>query len=347
GHRKRRLPKSATASASAATAVSAAMTAMLRHRDPTMWSIFSNQQLQPSKHTHSSSSSSNCRRKSLTIFRFSAAVMAAATAIAVEAGTAQVAAAAEAAGAVPWWKPFVDDGMFDPRREYWGNGNSNRTDGGVQSTVTTKPARSDWVAAAHGRGLASSSANCGPMSSSDPCCIECFGLSYCDVLNGRKVEDKYFPGEPTILGSCENFEDRASRLEVFGPSKTFRDTDACREMVIDYTCMWWGSENEMYDNRCGIEAQVPPCRSFCVQLAKTCANNVMDWQELCRSIDCPPTDEECMPGPYTQASNKDRDEACYLYEYHSPLNAAVIRGGGGYYSPGTVAVAAAALVVVV
>lgn len=27
-------------------------------------------------------------------------------------------------------------------------------------------------------------------------------------------------------------------------------------MVIDYTCMWWGSENEMYDNRCGIEAQV-------------------------------------------------------------------------------------------
>jgi len=33
------------------------------------------------------------------------------------------------------------------------------------------------------------------------------------------VEDKYYPGEPTILGSCENFEDRASRLEVFGPSK--------------------------------------------------------------------------------------------------------------------------------
>lgn len=38
--------------------------------------------------------------------------------------------------------------------------------------------------------------------------------------------------------------------------QTFRDTDACREMVIDYTCLWWGSENEMYDNRCGIEAQV-------------------------------------------------------------------------------------------
>lgn len=48
--------------------------------------------------------------------------------------------------------------------------------------------------------------------------------------------------------------------------------------------------------------KVYPCRSYCVQLAKTCANNVVEWQELCRSIGCPPTDEECMPGPYTQAS---------------------------------------------
>lgn len=27
-------------------------------------------------------------------------------------------------------------------------------------------------------------------------------------------------------------------------------------MVADYTCLWWGSDNEMYDNRCGVEAQV-------------------------------------------------------------------------------------------
>lgn len=52
--------------------------------------------------------------------------------------------------------------------------------------------------------------------------------------------------------------------------------------------------------------QVYPCRSYCVQLAKTCANNVVEWQELCRSIDCPPTDEECMPGPYQQARELDR-----------------------------------------
>ncbi|CAM9120560.1 unnamed protein product [Ectocarpus fasciculatus] len=236
-------------------------------------------------------------------------------------------------------EPFVDDGMFDPRRDYWGN--FSRT---VASGATT-PAGSNWVAAAH-RGLASTSSNCGPASSSDPCCIECFGLSYCDVLNGYKVEDKYFPGEATILGSCENFEDRASRLEVFGPSKTFRDTDACRELVLDYTCLWWGSANEMYDNRCGIEAQVYPCRSYCVQLAKTCANNVVEWQELCRSIDCPPTDEECMPGPYTQAreATQDPDEACYLYEYHSPLNAATLRG---QHAPGVVAAVAAALTTVI
>lgn len=38
----------------------------------------------------------------------------------------------------------------------------------------------------------------------------------------HQVEDKYFPGEPTILGSCENVEERASRLEVFGASKVRR-----------------------------------------------------------------------------------------------------------------------------
>ncbi|CAM9577151.1 unnamed protein product, partial [Hapterophycus canaliculatus] len=198
---------------------------------------------------------------------------------------------AVAATAVTQQEPFLDDGMFDPRRDYWSK--FNRT-----GPLSTTPEGSNWVNGTH-RSLASTSSNCGPASSSDPCCITCFGLSYCDVLNGYKVEDKYFPGEATILGSCDNFEDRASRLEVFGPSKTFRDTDACREMVMDYTCLWWGSANEMYANRCGIEAQVYPCRSYCVQLAKTCANNVVEWQELCRSINCPPTEEVCMPGPYT------------------------------------------------
>lgn len=40
------------------------------------------------------------------------------------------------------------------------------------------------------------------------------------------------------------------------PCQTFRDTTSCREMVLDYTCLWWGSTNLMYDNRCGVEAQV-------------------------------------------------------------------------------------------
>ncbi|CAN0042884.1 unnamed protein product [Ectocarpus sp. 12 AP-2014] len=294
-----------------------------------------NHQQQHPKQVHSSRSSriSSTQISSMTKLSF---FIAASAATSAEEGTRSNIATVPATPR----EPFVDDGMFDPRRDYWGN--SSRT---VAQSGATTPAGSNWVAAAH-RGLASTSSNCGPASSSDPCCIECFGLSYCDVLNGYKVEDKYFPGEATILGSCENFEDRASRLEVFGPSKTFRDTDACREMVIDYTCLWWGSANEMYDNRCGIEAQVYPCRSYCVQLAKTCANNVVEWQELCRSIDCPPTDEECMPGPYSQAreATQDPDEACYLYEYHSPLNAATPRGK---HTPGVVAAVAVASMTVV
>ncbi|CAM9797920.1 unnamed protein product, partial [Chrysoparadoxa australica] len=107
-----------------------------------------------------------------------------------------------------------------------------------------------------------------------PCCAECFGLNYCRRLNNFMLEDKYYPTEPAILGSCDNLEYRASKLEVFGPSETFRDTPECRALVYDYTCLWWGSQNGQYDNRCGAEGQKPPCRSFCVQVAETCANRL-------------------------------------------------------------------------
>jgi hypothetical protein len=55
------------------------------------------------------------------------------------------------------------------------------------------------------------------------------------------------------------------RLDVFGPEKTFRDNAECRQLVHDYTCLWWGSDNDVFDNRCGAYAAQPPCRSFCVQ----------------------------------------------------------------------------------
>lgn len=56
---------------------------------------------------------------------------------------------------------------------------------------------------ANQRQLATGSSNCGTASSSEPCCIECFGLTYCDVLNGYKVpsEDSVTLLRPSTVSS--------------------------------------------------------------------------------------------------------------------------------------------------
>lgn len=149
------------------------------------------------------------------------------------------------------------------------------------------------------------------------CCKYCLFLTTCTVLNGFQVEDRYYPTEPSISGSCDNLDSRVARLDVFGQEKTFRDTALCRKLVQDYTCLWWGSDNALWSNGCGVLAQKPPCRSYCVQVAEICANS-MEWKALCADIPCPPTGTDCMPGPYEQSV----PDACLLYEYNSPFQGA-------------------------
>jgi hypothetical protein len=144
---------------------------------------------------------------------------------------------------------------------------------------------------------------CGPAADQEPCCIECFDLRLCSVLNTYQIE--------TSTGGCSELESRVERLDIFGPSRTFRDTAECRDLVYDYVCHWWGSDNPMYTNRCGSRGQVPPCRSFCVQVAELCANNE-DYVHLCEPIDCPPTADTCKPGPYEQPQS----EKCLFYYFH-------------------------------
>ena len=116
---------------------------------------------------------------------------------------------------------------------------------------------------------------------------------------------------------------RASRLDVFGPGKTFRDTFECREMVYDYTCLWWGSDNEVYRNRCKeysfnlingekIETTKRPCLSYCTQVAESCANRP-DWMRVCDKIYCNDEagsgmDEDCTMGP--------SDSGTVMCDYH-------------------------------
>ena len=131
--------------------------------------------------------------------------------------------------------------------------------------------------------------DCGTADEQCPCCIRCLQeeMDYCgEALGGKLVEDQYYPTTKSKSGSCENIDERVGTLDVFGKGKTFRDNAECRELVQEYVCLWWGSENAQYENRCNNGGQaVKPCRSFCVQVGLVCANNE-DWMNLCYDIPC-------------------------------------------------------------
>jgi len=115
---------------------------------------------------------------------------------------------------------------------------------------------------------------CGVQDTDAPCCNQtCSGLSYCTALNGRRIEDKYFPTLPEIQGSCFNFDERAARLEIWGDyhtNKPFRDTAECRQMVLDYTCIHWAT---MFNVRL-------LCRAFLVHAHE---GSLYRAHRLCRS----------------------------------------------------------------
>jgi hypothetical protein len=106
-------------------------------------------------------------------------------------------------------------------------------------------------------------------------------MVYCSALNGYVVQEVYLPSNLNLQGTCNVIESlgRNMHREIFGPGKTFRDTPNCREIVLQYLCLFWGSDNNMYTNCCrysevvtsldpvnNIVAARPPCRSFCVQV---------------------------------------------------------------------------------
>ena len=112
-------------------------------------------------------------------------------------------------------------------------------------------------------------------------CIICQGLKTCSILNTLQIQEVYYPNNLNLLGTCTVLEDLGNRIakEVFGNGRTFRDTVQCRSIVMQYLCLFWGSDNEMYVNQCVYQEDVsspnpvnhkvaprPPCRSFCVQV---------------------------------------------------------------------------------
>lgn len=143
-------------------------------------------------------------------------------------------------------------------------------------------------------------------------CIKCLNLEYCEILNGFMVQETYFPENSGYQGTCGVIENVAARLngEIFGVGRTFRDTPQCRSIVMQYLCLFWGSNNDMYVNKCDIldsvnrplkkehlHTQTPPCRSFCVQIAEVCANDYTAFLNVCLEIECPPEATFCTPDP--------------------------------------------------
>ncbi|GMI48255.1 hypothetical protein TrCOL_g12361 [Triparma columacea] len=176
------------------------------------------------------------------------------------------------------------------------------------------------------------------------CCTNCNQeqMKKCSVLGGNLIEDKYGKLRAGVGGddSCSNLEYRAERLgkQVFGPTKTFRDTPECRRIVYDYTCYWWGSDNSVYTNNCKekvllfdgnfAEAVLPPCLDFCTEVANMCANRP-DWIKLCAGLQCDdnspsPDAGGCTPGPSEKGSGIECNKYTLVTFYSKG-----VRGGGG------------------
>jgi len=163
-------------------------------------------------------------------------------------------------------------------------------------------------------------------------CTKCAGLTSCSVLNGLVIEEKYYPGDISRLETCQVLDSLGARLskELFGNGRTFRDLPLCRDMAMQYLCLFYGSNNAMYRNYCPEDTTAAnsdlheitpkaPCRSFCVQVATICANDPT-FIQLCEGIKCPPTEDVCQPDPVGLSDSANL--GCSVPYYRTPYNTA-------------------------
>lgn len=254
------------------------------------------------------------------------------------------------------WK-HVDDGYFDPFNFDWGMGlapfnfslalEQQRYQRSRKTSEMTTARRLDEWTVDEPRTCADDSCrcnsgftdtDCGVHHTECPCCIRCKNegnmrtcgetLAWGDV--GILIEDKYYPKQGYIYGSCVNIDERVRRLDIFGRDKTFRDNELCRELAYQYICLFWGSSSKlangdyMYKNRCAggdDDYALFPCRSMCMRLAVACANNA-DYRQTCMNIPCCDDDEctepiqgfHCTLGP-ARTGYVDTENLCDIYEF--------------------------------
>eukprot|EP01040_Poterioochromonas_malhamensis_P000482 gene482-515_t len=162
-------------------------------------------------------------------------------------------------------------------------------------------------------------------------CTTCLALSNCPALNGYMVQEVYYPKNTALRETCTVLNELGGRMAatIFGEGRTFRDTSQCRLMVMQYLCLFWGTNNDMYTNYCVYQEAVlangelsvaarPPCHSFCVQIADVCANDPDYFIQSCENIACPPTKDECTPDPTLEGKVLAANLGCAVPYYSSP-----------------------------
>ena len=76
-----------------------------------------------------------------------------------------------------------------------------------------------------------------------------------------------------------------------------------------------------------LDAPRRPCRSFCLDVGLTCANDPFSWVNLCHNIDCPVEAEMCArnanrTNAVREGAYEDGSTDCYVYKFASAYSAA-------------------------
>lgn len=163
-------------------------------------------------------------------------------------------------------------------------------------------------------------------------CIKCTNMQFCPALDDYQIQEIYLPKDLEAHGTCTVLDQLGETVynEVFGYGRTFRDDPECKQIVMQYLCLFWGSNNDQYTNFCVFQEDVtdanpqnhkvaprPPCRSFCTQIATICAYDPL-FINQCKSIMCPPTEDACTPDPELHGEVFAANLGCALPLYDNP-----------------------------
>jgi len=129
---------------------------------------------------------------------------------------------------------YVDDGYFNPgsvKPDHFMTPEEVDKDNFLMDMLTRRRLEDSYTEDPEGGAASDTDCSLNGPPEGKYCCKKCpESLDYCRELGGKLIEDKYgmLKQDVGVDDSCYNLERRAERLDVFGRTKTFRDTEECR-----------------------------------------------------------------------------------------------------------------------